>query len=320
VLSNLLFLGFGVVCAAIGGELFVRGLLGVAWWLRLPASVIGVTVAAFATSSPELTVAINAAAEGRSEIALGDALGSNIVNIGLVVGLLLLAGAAARDLSRRDSLTALGLILLMGILVLDGELQATDGVALLVVFAGWLAHTLERALALRYTRPSDAEPEQDDEAFQTLGEQRHARSVAEALVGLVFLVAAGKLLVVGAKGLGADLGLSTFIIGVVLVSFGTSLPELATAISARVRGHTELGLGTVIGSNIFNTSFIVGIATVISPVEVERRDVWISLGVGGAMLLVLLWRVHGINLGRWRGVVLVSMYLAALAMLLVLEA
>ncbi len=180
--------------------------------------------------------------------------------------------------------------------------------------------TLERALELRDTRPSDAGPEQDDEAFQTLGEHRHARSVAEALVGLVFLVAAGKLLVVGAKGLGADLGLSTFIIGVVLVSFGTSLPELATAISARVRGHTELGLGTVIGSNIFNTSFIVGIATVISPIDVERRDVWISLGVGGAMLLVLLWRVHGIALGRWRGVVLVSMYLAALAMLLVLEA
>ena len=139
MLSNLLFLGFGIVCAAIGGELFVRGLLGVAWWLRLPASVIGVTVAAFATSSPELTVAINAAAEGRSEIALGDALGSNIVNIGLVVGLLLLAGAAARDLSRRDALTALALIVLMGFLVLDGELQVTDGVVLLVVFAGWLA-------------------------------------------------------------------------------------------------------------------------------------------------------------------------------------
>ena len=283
MLSNLLFLGVGLVCAAIGGELFVRGLLGVAWWLRLPASVIGVTVAAFATSSPELTVAIHAAADDRSEIALGDALGSNIVNIGLVVGLLLVAGAAARDLSRRDALVALGLTVLIGFLALDGELQVTDGVVLLVVFAGWLAHTLERALEVRSSQPSDATRERDDEAFQTLGEHRHARSAAEALVGLVFLVAAGRLLVVGAKGLGADLGLSAFIVGVVLVSFGTSLPELATAISARVRGHTELGLGTVLGSNIFNTSFIVGIATVISPIEVERRNVWISL----AMLLVL---------------------------------
>lgn len=320
MLSNLLFLGFGLVCAAIGGELFVRGLLGVAWWLRLPGSVIGATVAAFATSSPELTVAINAAAEDRSEIALGDALGSNIVNIGLVVGLLLLAGAAARDLSRRDALTALGLTVLMGFLVLDGELQVTDGVVLLVAFAGWLAHTLQLALEVREAQPSDAKAERDDIAFQTLGEPRHARSVVEALGGLVFLVAAGKLLVVGAKGVGAELGLSTFIVGVVLVSLGTSLPELATAISARVRGHTELGLGTVLGSNIFNTSFIVGIATVIAPIEVERRDVWISLGVGGAMLVVLLWRVKGATLGRWRGVLLVSMYLAALAMLLALQA
>ena len=236
MLSNLLFLGFGLVCAAIGGELFVRGLLGVAWWLRLPASVVGATVAAFATSSPELTVAINAAADGRSEIALGDALGSNIVNVGLVVGVLLLSGAAARDLSRRDALTALGLTALMGFLVLDGELQVTDGVVLLIAFAAWLAYTLERAFDQRDPRPSDAEGEPESVAFHDLAEHRHGRSVVEALLGLVLLVAAGRLLVVGAKGLGTDLGLSTFVVGVVLVSFGTSLPELATAISARVRG------------------------------------------------------------------------------------
>jgi len=308
------------VCAAVGGELFVRGLLGVAWWLRLPASVIGATVAAFATSSPELTVGINAAADDRSEIALGDALGSNIVNIGLVVGLLLLAGAAARDLSRRDTLTALGLTVLMGFLVLDGELQVTDGVVLLVAFAGWLAHTLTRAFEQREDQPSSADGEADDEAFQALAEHKHGRSVVEALFGLVFLVAAGRLLIVGAKGLGDELGLSTFVVGVVLVSFGTSLPELATAISARLRGHTELGLGTLLGSNIFNTSFIVGIATVISPIDVQRRDVWISLGVGAAMLAVLVWRVRGVTLGRWRGVVLISMYIAVLVVLLALQA
>jgi cation:H+ antiporter len=106
----------------------------------------------------------------------------------------------------------------------------------------------------------------------------------------------------------------------VLVSFGTSLPELATAISARPRGRTELGLGTLLGSNIFNTSFIVGIATVISPIDVQRRDVWISLVVGAAMLVVLVWRVRGVMLGRWRGVVLISMYVAVLIVLLALQA
>ena len=139
------------------------------------------------------------------------------------------------------------------------------------------------------------------------------------MLGLVFLVAAGRLLVVGAKGLGADLGLSTFVVGVVLVSLGTSLPELATAVASKLRGHAELGLGTALGSNVFNTSFIVGVATVLSPPEVDRRDVWTSLVFGAAVLVVLLWRVKGEDVGRWRGALLLAMYGGALGALLLLQ-
>jgi cation:H+ antiporter len=317
VQSNLFLLGLGLACAALGGELFVRGLLGIARWLRIPAGVIGATLAAFATSSPELTVAVNAAAADQSEIALGDALGSNIVNIGLVVGVILLVGASVRDLSRREALVALGVTALMAVVVFDGAVTRLDGAVLLSVFVLWLASTLGPALTGRRVRGPGPDL---DEAAETLGDRRHGRSVVEALAGLLFLLAAGRLLVIGAKGLGAELGLSTFVVGAVLVSLGTSLPELATALSARLRGHTELGLGTVLGSNIFNTSFIVGVAAVLSPIGVERRDVWISLAVGGAMLLVLLWRGRGATLGRWRGAVLVSTYLATLAALLVLQA
>lgn len=126
-------------------------------------------------------------------------------------------------------------------------------------------------------------------------------------------------LVVGAKGLGADPGLSTFFVGVVLVSLGTSLPELASAVASKVRGNAELGLGTALGSYVFNTSFIVGVVIVLSPIDVDRRDVWTSLVFGAAVLVVLLWRVKGKHFGRLRGALLLAMYGGSLGALLLLQ-
>jgi cation:H+ antiporter len=315
VLGNSVSLGLGVVFAAVGGELFVRGLVGLASWMRIPAGVIGATVAAFATSSPELTVAVNAGLDGRSEIALGDALGSNMVNIGVVVGLLLLAGSTrASDLSRRDALTGLGLVGLVAVLIVDGELARKDGLVMIVCFSAWFSVVVRGALEARHDHVEVI----DDTVVETLGERVHARSIVEATLGLIALVVAGRLLVVGAKGIGEELGLSTFVVGVVLVSFGTSLPELATAIVSKFRGHAELGLGTALGSNIFNIGFIVGVAAILSPVDVDRRDVWISLVLGGAMIPVLL--VHtGEVLSRWRGAALIAIYVVAITVLVGLQ-
>ena len=277
--------------------------------------VIGATIAAFATSSPELTVAVNAGLDDRSEIALGDALGSNMVNIGVVVGLLLLAGSTrASDLSRRDALTGLALVGLVAVLIVDGELARADGMVVIFCFSAWFSVVVRGALETRHDHVAVI----DDTVVATLGERVHARSIIEATLGLIALVVAGRLLVVGAKGIGEELGLSTFVVGVVLVSFGTSLPELATAIVSRFRGHAELGLGTALGSNIFNIGFIVGIAAILSPVDVDRRDVWISLALGGAMIPVLL--VHtGEVLSRWRGAALVAIYVAAMTLLVGLQ-
>ncbi len=314
MIDDFVFLSIGLVCAALGGELFVRGLVGIASWIRVPAAVIGATVAAFATSSPELTVAINAAADDRPEIALGDALGSNLVNIGLVVGLLLLAGTSlTADLSRRDAWTGLGLTVTVGFLILDGEIARSEGFVLLFCFGVWISLLVRQSVEAR-------DHEDDNIAVETIGERRHGRSVLVSLVGLAFLIAAGRLLVIGAKGLGAELGLSTFVVGVVFVSLGTSLPELATVIAAKIRGHAELGFGTVLGSNIFNVSFIVGVAAVLTPIDVDRGDVAISLLFGAAMLPVLLWRSRTTSFSRRRGVILLGMYGGALATLLVLQA
>jgi cation:H+ antiporter len=218
VLIDVLSLVLGIGFAAVGGELFVRGLVGVSAWARVPAGVIGATVAAFATSSPELTVALNAAAEDRPEIALGDALGSNMVNLGVAVGLLLLAGTTnASDLSRRDAFTGLALVLLLALMVIDGDVARTDGLVLNLCFAAWLAIVIRQTARLPEAQPHGGSS-QDETVVAKLGERLHGRSVIESLIGLGLLVAAGRLLVIGAKGIGAELGLSTFVVGVVLVS------------------------------------------------------------------------------------------------------
>ncbi len=301
-------LGLGLLLAGCGGELFVRGLVGVASWLRIPAGVIGATVAAFATSSPELTVAVTAASDGRPEIALGDALGSNAVNIGLVVGVVLLMGATqSSSLSRRDALTGLAMTGLLFVLILDGDVSRRDGGVLMLTFAGWMAATLRDALSAR---------RDDQNAVQTVAERRHARAAGEALVGLLLLVIAGRLLVGAAKAIGAELGISTFVVGVVLVSLGTSLPELATAVIARIRGHVEIGVGAALGSNIFNTSLIIGVAAIIAPIEVGRRDVSISIFFGAALVVLLLVLARREPLPRSRGLVLIGAYVSSLVTLL----
>jgi cation:H+ antiporter len=274
----------------------------------MPAGVIGATVAAFATSSPELTVAVSAAGEGRPEIALGDALGSNIVNIGLVVGVVLALGAtSAADVSRRDALTGLAMAFLLLVLVLDEEVSRRDGAVLLIAFAAWLAMTVERALRGR------------SDIVATVAERRHGRALVAAALGLLSLVLAGRLIVAGAKSISEDLGLSTFVVGVVLVSLGTSAPELATAVIARVRGHAEVGLGAAFGSNIFNTSFIIGIAALIAPIGVVRRDVSISVLFGASLVAVVLVGSSGRRLPRWRGLVLLAAYAASILVLLAVQ-
>ncbi len=296
----------GLVFAAAGGELFVRAAVGIAAWARVPPGVIGATVAAFATSSPEISVAIGAAVEGEPEIALGDGLGSNVVNVALVLGLALLIGpiVAPRDSTRRDVPFAVVVPLVTIVLALDGELSRLDGAVLMGVFGAWLLLT---TLAARRERSAAAE---------VLAERSHVRSVLEIVFGLAFLVAAGRLIVFGAQGLGVELGLNTFVIGATLVAIATSTPELATTLVARVRGHSEVGLGTVVGSNIYNGGFVIALAALIHPIAFSFREVGAAIGFGLALIALVL-NARG-TLGRRLGVLFVAIYALYVAVLLTL--
>lgn len=294
---DLLVLGLGLLCAATGGELFVRGVVGIAEAARIPPGIVGATVAAFATSSPEVSVAISSALSDRPQLALGDALGSNVVNVGLVLGAAILIGPirVGEGAIRRDLTAALVLPLLTVVLAADGSLTRPDGLVLAIVFSTWLVTTI---LAARRERSA---------AVEVLAEHSLPRAGVVAVLGLLVLVAAGRLIVVGAKGIGEDLGLDPFVVGVVFVAVGTSVPELATAVVSRLRGHEEIGLGTVLGSNVFNGGLVVALVALIAPFEVDWSEIMVSLGFGILVVIAVLPLPRPL-LGRFRGALLVTLY------------
>ena len=295
----------GVGCAVLGGDLFVRGLVSLAGWWRVPAGIVGATVAAFATSSPELAVSVTSALRGRPEIAVGDALGSNVVNVGVVIGLALAFGVLAVDSGAlvRDIPMALVAPAVVGVLGLDGTISRLDGTVLLVVFLGWLTQS---ALAASSAR---------DSVVEVLEERTHRGIVLSVVAGLVLLVVAGRLIVAGAVGVGEALGWDGFVVGVVFVALGTSTPEIATMVAARVRGHDAVGVGTVLGSNIFNTLLVVPVAALISPITIALAELEVGVAVS-VLVVVLAIPGRSRRLARWRSVPLLGTYVAMIAFMI----
>jgi cation:H+ antiporter len=296
----------GVICAGGGGELFVRGSVGIARWLRIAPGIIGATVAAFATSSPELSVAIGSALAGNPEISFGNALGANVVNVALILGAgVVMSGIQCPRASvKRDFPVALTVPVITGVLVLlDGVVSRVDGILMLGIFVAWFAATIVEARSQRSAAPQD------------LGEKKIRPAILACVAGLALLVAAGELVVYGARGIAVAFGIDEFVIGATVVAIGTTAPELATMVVAKLRGHDEVGLGTILGSNIFNGLFIVGLAATIHPIEVAWRQSAIAL-VFGIVSLVLSFPTGLGFIERRRGVILLALYGLYLATIL----
>lgn len=293
-MSALLFFAAGLAVAAIGGELFVRGLLAASRRFRLPAAFVGATIAAFATSGPELGVSVLAALDGAPQIGLGDALGSNVVNLGLVLGSsIVLAGLRPAPAGDRRALAFLfAAPFLAAALLLDGVLSRADAALLIAVFFSWLAlevRSIERASLPLAPVAGAAVP------------------LVLGTGGLVLLFVAGELIVTAARAMAALWQTGSYFVGATLVALGTSVPELATAVAARTRGHHELGLSTLIGSNLFNGLFIVGTAGLIQPIRIDPPQALVALAAALLLSLVLLPR-RGAALGRGRGALLLAGY------------
>ncbi len=293
----------GLVCAGAGGEVFIRGAVGLASWARIPAGIIGATVAAFATSSPELSVAINAALKRQPGIALGDGLGSNVVNAGLVLAIALLISPTrmARGALRRDFPVALFVPFLTLWLARDGLLSRADGAVLLVFFLGWLAAAVV-----------DARRQRSD--IEKVAGAGPMLAVLSSVAGLALLVAAGRLIVTSATSIAHSFGVDPFLIGATVVAVGTSVPELATTVAAKLRGEQEIAVGTILGSNIFNGLCIIGVAAVICPIRAAWSEVSTGLVIG-AVLVALTFPTGGAVLDRRRGALLLGIYILYLLMM-----
>ncbi len=294
-----LLFGLGLICAAVGGELFVRGLIGLARRSGVPAGIIGATIAAFATSSPELSVALSSAAAGTPQLALGDAIGSNIVNVSLVLGLpLLIAGLAAPpEAIRRDLPVAFVAPLLTAGLLFDGRLSRIEAGVMLLLFLAWLVTT---ALEARRRRDATA---------AALVSKTPWITAARLLGGIVLLFAAGQLIVAGALGVARALGLDLYLVGALAVAVGTSAPEIATAVAAQLRRHGEITLGVILGSNIFNGLFIVPVAALIHPIDANFNEAVIGLGFGAVVAALVYPGAKGL-MTRRRGAILILLWLA----------
>ena len=269
-------------------------------YARLPAGVVAATLGAIATSSPELMVGITSASQGIPEISLGDVTGSNVVNIAVILAIpIALYGlVTTRDAVLRDLPFALSVFPLLVLVGRDGRVTSVDALLLLSVFLVWLALVIRWASRNR-TEASTKAPG----SFFLL---------VTVAVGFLTLVLAGQLIVSGASGLAAAAGLPAFFIGVTIVAFGTSVPELATVIISSLRGHQEVGLQTILGSNVFNCLFIIPVAALIHPIRVDWATMTPTL-LAGFVATLLTMPVGVWRLGRWRGVALFAVYVAFIA-------
>jgi cation:H+ antiporter len=263
MLMDLVYTFAGFILLIGGADRFSAGASSIARLMGIAPVVIGLTVVAFATSAPEIMVSVSAARDGLTGLAVGNALGSNIANIGLVLGLTAMLKPITHELS--DTLRSeLPLLLAVSfgsaLLFLDGTLSLLDGVLLLtalVAFLYWISRTGKR---LRPDDPMVAE------AVQELPPSMSATKAAGLLiVGFATLLIGAELLVAGAENLARTFGVSDLIIGLTVVAIGTSLPELAVSVVSALRGEAGIALGNIIGSNVFNLLAVIGVAGVIGP-------------------------------------------------------
>ena len=308
----------GLAMLVWSADRFVEGSAATARHFGMPPLLIGMVVVGFGTSAPEMVVSALAAWQGKSGIALGNAYGSNITNIALILGVTaLISPIAVHSQVLRKELPILTVVTALAAWQLsDGVITRADAALLLAVFAGLMAWTIWQGLR------------QQNDALGSEIEQElaaHAMPVRRAVfwlaLGLILLIISSRILVWGAVEIAEGLGVSDLIIGLTVVAVGTSLPELASSIIAARRGEHDIALGNILGSNLFNTLAVVGVAAAIQPLSVGAEVLDRDMLVMAALTLSLFaigygWRQSGGRISRSKGGLLLAAYLAYTAYLI----
>ena len=306
--QSLLSMGGGVLLLLAGAEALVRGASALALRVGITPLVVGLTVVAIGTSSPELVVSVQAALAGQGGVAIGNVVGSNVANLGLIVGIAALLSPMAVDpkLIRHDMPVMLGSMVALVVFLLDGELARWEGAILLAAAVAYTVDGIRTSRReVREAREALPPEVQDAMAEAHHGFKRHFLFVVG---GIALLVYGSDLLLDGAIATATRLGVSEAVVGLTLVALGTSLPELATTVVASLRGQGEIALGNAVGSNIFNVFSVLGPAALVRPIGAAGIDGSVLAVMVGFGLLTLFFLVTGGQTRRWEGAVLLAGY------------
>ena len=316
----LLIVGFVVLIK--GADFFVDGACSIAKKLRIPDIVVGLTVVALGTSLPELAVSLSAAAGGSSDMALGNVVGSNLINILVILGLsaAILPLTVDKDMFRRDlpvlMVTAVALPVMT--LVGDYKIGRISGAILTALFIGYIILTVRSALAYRNAEGTLALPEGEAPAEESEGKVLPWwLSILFTIGGAALIVFGGNLSVDAATDIALQLGVSEAVIGLTVVALGTSLPELVTSAVAARKGNSDIALGNVVGSCIFNVLFILGTTALVKPLNVASGSLVDQLVLLGVCAYLFFTAYTGRRLKRWEGISYLGIYGVYLAYLLI---
>lgn len=296
-MTYVLFL-VGLVGLFLGGEVLIRGAVGVARRFHVPPLIIGLTIVGFGTSTPELLVGLQAALAGAPALAIGNVIGSNIANILLILGVSALIAAVPLPLAamRRDFAVMIGATLALWFMLAGGLITRAEGLVLVTALVGYLWLCLRNA--------GGSEPPATEEPPRALWQ-----SLSMAIGGLIILMVGAHLLVDSSTKIARAFGVSEAVIGLTIVAIGTSLPELATAIIAALRGHSEIAVGNILGSNVFNIFGILGVTATVTPIPVEPRFVGLDMALALAAALTMLgFAALPGRVGRVGGAALLAAY------------
>lgn len=305
-LLQILLLAVGFVLLIKGADWFVDGSSGIAAKLGIPQLVIGLTIVAMGTSAPEAAVSIAAAIGGNAEITIGNIVGSNILNILIILGIssIITTLAVAKSTIKYETPFMIIITLILLALGYDGTVGLIDGIILIVLFISYLAYLFAMA------KKDGGNGEEAAEEITI------PKAILGIVVGLVMIILGSKVTVSAASNIATAMGLSERFIGLTIVALGTSLPELFTSVSAARKGNADIAIGNIVGSNIFNILFVVGISALIIPVQFASNFIFDTLVATAASVLLLVCCLKTQSLKRWSGILMLICYAVYFAVIL----
>lgn len=308
IFLNCLLLVIGMVFLVKGADWFVDGASNIAKAMKIPSLIIGLTLVSMGTSAPEASVSINSAISGMNDMSLGNVVGSNIFNTLFILGVssLIVPLAISRDMKKFDIPIMVGLysvMLLLGFVITPYELNIIESIILLLLFVAYMIFLIFRA------------KKSGEETMEVETDKKNSplwKNILFSVIGLAGIIFGGDIVVDNASELATALGMSEALVGLTIVAVGTSLPELVTSVIASLKKEDDIAVGNVIGSNIFNIMFILGLSSTIQPIKFSTDallDLVVMLISG---ILVLLVSLFGKKMKRWQGILFFLLYAAYL--------